>query len=149
MSAISFQAVSKRFALAQERPRAILDLLRPGAPSGESEFWALRDVSFEVAAGETLGMIGANGSGKSTVLKLISAIMRPTKGRVRVVGSVSALIELGAGFHPDSSGRDNVFLYGSILGLSREILRRAFDEIVDFAELAPFIDNPIKHYSSG
>jgi lipopolysaccharide transport system ATP-binding protein len=114
-----------------------------------SEFWALRDVSFEIATGETFGLIGANGSGKSTVLKLISAIMRPTTGRVRVEGSVSALIELGAGFHPDFSGRDNVFLYGSILGLSRANLRGAFDAIVDFAELTPFIDSPIKHYSSG
>ena len=149
MFAISFQAVSKRFALAQQRPRAVLDLLRPGARTGPGEFWALRDVSFEIAAGETFGLIGATGSGKSTVLKLISAIMRPTTGRVRVEGSVSAMIELGAGFHPDFSGRDNVFLYGSILGLSRSSLRGAFDEIVDFAELTAFIDSPIKHYSSG
>jgi lipopolysaccharide transport system ATP-binding protein len=149
LGAISFRSVSKRFGLVQRRPRAVLDLLRPGGLAGSADFWALRDVSFDIASGETFGLIGSNGSGKSTVLKLISAIMRPTAGQVLVEGSVSALIELGAGFHPDFSGRDNVFLYGSILGLSRSRLRDAFDAIVDFAELSQFIDSPIKHYSSG
>ncbi len=151
MPAISFENVAKRFSLIQKRPRAILDILRPDVNqvTRPPEFWALRAITFEVAAGETFGLVGSNGSGKSTVLKLISAIMRPTAGRVRVAGSVSALIELGVGFHPDFSGRDNIFLYGSILGIPRERLQSGFESIVDFAELGQFIDSPIKHYSSG
>ena len=113
------------------------------------EFWALRDVDFEVAAGETVGLVGPNGSGKSTALKLISRIIEPTTGRVTVKGKVSALIELGAGFHPDLTGRENVFLLGSIMGLTNKEMARRFDRIVGFAELEQFIDTPVKHYSSG
>jgi ABC-type polysaccharide/polyol phosphate transport system ATPase subunit len=120
-----------------------------GSRQDNCNFWALRDVSFDVDTGESIGLIGRNGSGKSTILRLIGGIMRPTRGRVRVRGVVSALIELGAGFHPEFSGRENVYLYGALLGLSREQVRKRFDPIVEFAELAQFIDAPVKHYSSG
>ncbi|MCJ7735865.1 MAG: ABC transporter ATP-binding protein, partial [Anaerolineae bacterium] len=113
------------------------------------EFWALRNVSFEIQRGETVGLIGANGTGKSTVLKLISRIVEPTSGEIEVTGRVGALLELGAGFHPDLTGRENIYLNASIQGLSRDEVRSKFDEIVDFAELHRFIDVPVKHYSSG
>jgi lipopolysaccharide transport system ATP-binding protein len=115
----------------------------------EETFTAVDDVSFEVTAGRTLGIIGRNGSGKSTMLKLVAGITKPSGGAVRVHGRVSALIELGAGFHPEISGRENVFINGIMLGLSKREVARRFDEIVDFAELAEFIDAPVKTYSSG
>ncbi|MGH9328848.1 MAG: ABC transporter ATP-binding protein [Vicinamibacterales bacterium] len=115
----------------------------------EERFTAVEDVSFDVAAGRTLGIIGRNGSGKSTMLKLVAGITKPTSGSVRVDGRVSALIELGAGFHPEISGRENVFINGIMLGLSKREVARRFDEIVEFAELAEFIDAPVKTYSSG
>ncbi|MBI2939440.1 MAG: ABC transporter ATP-binding protein [Chloroflexi bacterium] len=148
--AIELADVWRRFWVQHDQPRSLLDMLR-GRPHGrtEDEFWALRGVSWTVAAGDTVGLIGANGSGKSTTLKLLTGIMRPTRGRVIVRGQVSALIELGAGFHPDFSGRDNVFLNGALLGLSQADLRRRFAQIVAFAELEPFIDVPVKRYSSG
>ncbi|MCB0156160.1 MAG: ABC transporter ATP-binding protein [Anaerolineae bacterium] len=111
--------------------------------------WILRDVSFEIEYGQTVGIIGRNGTGKSTLLKLISQIIRPTTGRIAIEGRISSLLELGAGFHPDLSGRENIYLYGAILGLDRRRIRRQFDEIVDFAEMGAFIDMPIRHYSSG
>jgi ABC-type polysaccharide/polyol phosphate transport system ATPase subunit len=117
--------------------------------SASEELWALREVSFAVERGETLGLIGPNGAGKSTALKLISRILEPTSGRIRAHGRVSALLELGAGFHPDLTGRENVYLNGSILGLSRREMRQKFDSIVRFTELERFIDMPVKHYSSG
>lgn len=115
----------------------------------DETFQALKEVSFSVPAGATYGIIGANGSGKSTVLKCVAGITRPTSGRVRVDGRVSALIELGAGFHPEISGRENVFINGIMLGLSKREIQRRFDEIVEFAELQEFIDAPVKTYSSG
>ncbi|HEX5412418.1 MAG TPA: ABC transporter ATP-binding protein [Terriglobia bacterium] len=115
----------------------------------EREFWALRDVNFEVRRGEALGIIGANGAGKSTILKLLSRIMRPSRGRIRVGGRVSCLIEVGAGFHPDLTGRENVYLSGSILGMKRQEIARKFDEIVEFAGIGDFIDTPVKRYSNG
>ena len=115
----------------------------------DEAFEALRGVSFEVAAGKTFGIVGRNGSGKSTMLKLIAGIGRPTSGDVKVHGRVSALIELGAGFHPEISGRDNVFINGMMLGLSKPEITERFDDIVAFAELAEFIDEPVKTYSSG
>jgi ABC-type polysaccharide/polyol phosphate transport system ATPase subunit len=115
----------------------------------DETFAAIQDVSFTLPAGRTLGVIGRNGSGKSTMLKLVAGITKPTQGTVRVHGRISALIELGAGFHPEISGRENVFINGIMLGLSKREITRRFDEIVDFAELREFIDAPVKTYSSG
>ncbi|HXW97063.1 MAG TPA: ABC transporter ATP-binding protein, partial [Gemmatimonadales bacterium] len=113
------------------------------------EFWVLSDICIDVRKGETVGIIGHNGAGKSTMLKHLSGIMEPTRGRVEVHGRLSALIEVGAGFHPDLTGRENVYLNGVILGMTREEIRRKFDEIVEFAGIADFIDTPVKRYSSG
>lgn len=112
-------------------------------------FWALRDVSFQIRRGERVGLIGANGAGKSTTLKLISRILQPTSGRVRVNGRVTALLELGAGFHPDLTGRENILLSGAVMGLTSREIRRKLDEIVEFAEIGDFIDVPVRDYSSG
>src|SRR5579859_232218 len=115
----------------------------------EKEFWALRDVSFEMKRGDALGIIGPNGSGKSTALKLLSGILKPDKGNLGVKGRLSTLIELGAGFHPDLTGRENIYLNGTILGMKRAEIARKFDQIVEFSELHEFIDTPVKRYSSG
>jgi lipopolysaccharide transport system ATP-binding protein len=128
--------------------RAATSVTRPAELQAE-EFWALRDVSCVVRRGEAIGLIGHNGAGKSTVLKLVSGIMRPTHGRIGVYGRLSALIEVGAGFHQDLTGRENVYLNGVILGMTRAEVRRKFDEIVEFSGLADFIDTPVKRYSSG
>jgi ABC-type polysaccharide/polyol phosphate transport system ATPase subunit len=124
--------------------RSILNDLRPA-----ETFPALKDVSFTVTAGQTFGVVGRNGSGKSTALKLVAGITKPTSGTVKVNGRISALIELGAGFHPEISGRENVFINGIMLGLTRREIQHRFDEIVEFAELRDFIDAPVKTYSSG
>lgn len=151
-SAIKLDGISKRFMLHHDRPRSFQDFVinffhrRNGS---QEEFWALHDVSFDVQQGETFGIIGPNGSGKSTILKLITRVLEPTTGAITVNGKTSALIELGAGFHPDLTGRENVFLNGSILGIGRKEMERRFDDIVSFAELEQFIDTPVKHYSSG
>lgn len=148
--AILFQDVSKRFVVYHERPRSFQELVVNLFRSAErEELWALRDISFQVRRGETLGLVGHNGSGKSTAMKLMSRILEPTAGHVQVEGRVAALIELGAGFHPDLTGRENIFLNGSLLGLSRSEMEQRYDEIVDFSELERFIDMPLKHYSSG
>src|SRR5262245_10267516 len=148
---VRFENVSKRFGIRHERARSFQDLLISGFRRGETseEFWALRDVSFVAEPGASLGIIGPNGSGKSTLLKLLTRILTPTSGRITVDGRVSALLELGAGFHPELSGRDNVFLNASILGLPRREVAARFDAIVRFAGLERFIDIPVKHYSSG
>ena len=152
-SVIEFENVSKQFTLDSQEPRSLQETFlsifkRPRHEPSES-FWALREVSFEVMPGESVALIGANGSGKSTALKLISRIILPTSGAVTVKGRVAALLELGAGFHPDLTGRENVALNGSILGLSRRFIRRQMDEIIDFSELHRFIDVPVRNYSSG
>jgi ABC-type polysaccharide/polyol phosphate transport system ATPase subunit len=159
---IKFSHVSKRFTLHLERPRSFQEMVvslfglrtlsKRGVPlpqPARQDFWALKDVNFSIYGGEVIGIIGENGSGKSTTLKLISRILRPTSGSVSVKGKVSALLELGAGFHPDLTGRENIFLNGSLLGLSKREMDERLDQIVEFSELAEFIDTPIKHYSSG
>jgi len=146
---IEFRSVSKSFLLRDSRSlRDLASAVLARRPLGH-EFFALQDVSFTVDHGETFGIIGRNGSGKSTALKLIAGVTAPTQGEVFVVGRVSPLIELGAGFHPDLTGRENVYLNASILGMTSREIEEQFNAIVDFAELAEFIDTPVKRYSSG
>lgn len=128
-------------------PRRLLGRAR--GRRGHAELWVLRDVSFEVQQGEVLGIIGRNGAGKSTLLKILSRITRPTTGRAEVWGRVGSLLEIGTGFHPELSGRENIWLYGAILGLKRHEIQKKFDEIVAFCGVETFLDMPIKHYSSG
>lgn len=117
--------------------------------SGPESFWALKDVDFDVQSGEVVGIIGRNGAGKSTLLKILSQITEPTEGEVRMRGRVASLLEVGTGFHPELSGRENIYLNGAILGMTKAEIKRKFDEIVSFAEVEKFLDTPVKHYSSG
>lgn len=150
MKVISVENVSKKFVLAHDGPRDLAEAARGLFRRAKREdFWALKDVRFEVEQGDALGIVGRNGAGKSTVLKLITGIMDPTKGRVRSRGRICSLIEVGAGFHPEMTGRENIYLNGSILGMSRREIDSKLDEIVSFAELERFIDTPVKRYSSG
>jgi len=146
---ISFTNVTKRFTLTSQKTfKEFLPALFLGEKTHDS-FIALDNLTFDINPGETVGIIGPNGSGKSTILKLVAGVMSPTSGKVKVRGKVSPLIELGAGFHPELSGRENVYLNGAILGLSQKEISDYFQQIIDFAELWEFIDQPIKHYSSG
>jgi ABC-type polysaccharide/polyol phosphate transport system ATPase subunit len=156
--AIRAQGLSKRYQIGQlERENALRNVLGPilRAPwkllkrEKKETFWALRDVDLKVKQGEVLGLIGRNGAGKTTLLKILSRITRPTAGWAEIYGRVGSLLEVGTGFHPELSGRDNTYLSGAILGMSKREISRKFDEIVAFAELEKFIDTPVKHYSSG
>jgi ABC-type polysaccharide/polyol phosphate transport system ATPase subunit len=151
--AVAIRGVSKRFRLYRGRQvSTVKDLFVRGGRARlftGQELWALREVTVDLPRGRMVGIIGSNGSGKSTLLKLVGGILKPTSGDIAVAGRVSALIELGAGFHPDFTGRENVFVNGILLGLSRAEIRERFDEIVTFAGLDAFIDNPVKTYSSG
>ncbi len=148
MAAIEVEGVSKRFRIYREKPTSLKQRLLAGRIRAE-DFWALRDVGFEVPQGETLGLIGHNGSGKSTLLKVIAGILRPTTGVVRQRGRIASLLELGAGFHPELTGRENVYLNASFLGLSGRQTDRVYDDIVGFAELEDFMETAVKFYSSG
>lgn len=132
-----------------EIARAITETESDAAEARQKEFWALKDVSFDVRAGERVGIIGANGAGKSTLLKILSRVTSPTEGRAEIRGKVASLLEVGTGFHPELTGRENIFLNGAILGMPRTEIRRKFDQIVDFSGVEKFIDTPVKHYSSG
>ena len=146
---IKFENVSKQFSKLNHKTfKEFLPALIRGEKTSES-FTALNDISFEIKKGETVGIIGPNGSGKSTILKLIAGVMWPTSGKVHVKGKISPLIELGAGFHPELTGKENIYLNGAILGLKRKEIDQNYQSIVNFAELEEFIDQPIKHYSSG
>jgi lipopolysaccharide transport system ATP-binding protein len=129
--------------------RSAAGLFGEQRPTAFREFWALRDVNFEVETGEIVGIIGRNGAGKSTLLKILSRIIKPTTGEVNIYGSASSLLEIGTGFHPDLTGRENVYLNGAIIGMKRDEIRRKFDRIIAFAEIEPFLDTPVKYYSSG
>jgi len=147
--ALSVRGLGKCYQIYDKPRHRLKQALWPGERMFYREFWALRDVSFEVPRGAIVGVIGRNGSGKSTLLQLVANTLNPTEGDIEVNGRVSALLELGAGFNPEFSGRENVFLNGAIMGLSKEEMARRYDEIVAFSEIAPFIDQPVKTYSSG
>ena len=156
--AVEVEGVYKKFrrgelhdSLRDLLPSLVRGIVRRGPPPelAAREFWALHDVSFAVESGQAFGVVGGNGAGKTTLLKLLGGILRPTRGAVRIQGRLSALIEVSAGFHPDLTGRENIFLYGTILGMTRQEIRRRFDAIVAFSGLEEFLDTPVKRYSSG
>jgi ABC-2 type transport system ATP-binding protein len=147
--AVSVEHVSKSFRLYQERNQTIKSAIMRGRTSVHQDFWALEDVTFDVPEGSTFGLIGSNGSGKSTLLKCLANIYYPNKGTITHFGKIAAMLEVGSGFHHELSGRENIFLNGSILGMSKKEITRKFDEIVDFSGVEQFIDQPVKNYSSG
>ncbi len=149
VNAVEVDAVTKVFKLYKEKPKSAKERVIRAGRNPSTPFYALDRVSFTVAQGETLALLGHNGSGKSTLLKCIAGTLRPTAGRITTRGRLAALLELGAGFHPDLTGRENIYLNGSILGFSRTQVDDIFDDIVDFSELHEFIDMQVKHYSSG
>ena len=163
--AVSIQNLSKSFRIAHRRrglpgyrtlhdelvtlPRRLINRLRSNGKATSETFWALNDVSFDVRKGEAIGIIGSNGAGKSTLLKILNRITEPTRGGVDIYGRVGALLEVGTGFHPELTGRENIFLNGAVLGMTRAEIKSKFDEIVAFAEVEKFLDTPVKRYSSG
>jgi lipopolysaccharide transport system ATP-binding protein len=148
-SAVSVEGLGKKFRLYHERNQSIKSALIRRKISTHEDFWALRDISFEVPVGSTFALIGSNGSGKSTLLKCLANILWPDEGKITSKGRVASLLEVGSGFHPELSGRENIYLNGSILGMSRKEVDQKFDSIVDFSEIEKFIDQPVKSYSSG
>lgn len=148
-AAVSVEHISKRFRMYHERNDSLKSMVMRGKKSVHEDFWALKDVSFEVPHGSTFGLIGKNGSGKSTLLKCLAKILWPEEGSITARGKQASLLEVGSGFHPELSGRENVFLNGSILGMSRKEVARKFDDIVSFSGVGNFIDQPVKNYSSG
>ncbi len=148
-TAVEVRDISKQFRLYNEKHTSLKERVIHGGKMPFTPFWALRDVSVDIMQGETFGILGHNGCGKSTLLKCIAGIIKPTSGEIRVRGTLAALLELGAGFQPELSGRDNIYLNGSLLGLSRSEIDKRFDDIVAFAGLEEFIDNQVKFYSSG
>lgn len=158
MSVISIQNIGKKYLIRHENDSYValhdklahpVKALKKMFTSIPEEFWALNDVSFEVEKGDVMGIIGHNGSGKSTLLKVLSRITPPTKGQAILTGRVASLLEVGTGFHPELSGRENIFLSGVILGMTKTEIQQKFDEIVAFAEIEKFLDTPVKYYSSG
>ncbi|MEC9424635.1 MAG: ATP-binding cassette domain-containing protein, partial [Actinomycetota bacterium] len=147
--AVTLEGLGKKFRLTHDRNWTLKATVLNGHRTRYEEFWALRDLTLDVDHGDTFGIIGGNGSGKSTLLKVLAGILRPDEGRASVDGRLSALLELGAGFHPELTGRENVYLNGAILGFTSRDIRRRFDDIVGFAELNRFIDEPVRNYSSG
>src|SRR5262245_12130941 len=152
---LEIQSVSKKFRIQHQlmpylslRDK-IVEWMKFRRITASEEFWALNDISFTVNAGESVGIIGKNGAGKSTLLKILSKITLPTAGRIVSRGRIASLLEVGTGFHPELTGRENIFLNGSILGMRRREIRVKFDEIVDFSGVENFLDTPLKHYSSG
>ena len=150
---IKLENISMRFNLGIEKnfsiKEAFISVFDKSRRQKKTEFWALSDVSFDVKKGEVIGLIGSNGAGKSTLLKVVSGVMKPTKGKVTVNGQISPMIELGAGFDPELTARENIYLNGSILGYSKEFIDEKFEEIVEFSELRSFLDAPVKNFSSG
>jgi lipopolysaccharide transport system ATP-binding protein len=159
---IKAEGVSKKFIISHEAPQRYLSLRdviakkakglvkgKNGQPGSKEEFYALRNISFEINQGDRVGIIGRNGAGKSTLLKVLSRITEPSSGRITIRGRVASLLEVGTGFHPELTGRENIFLNGAILGMGRAEIRKKFDEIVEFAEVEKFLDTPVKRYSSG
>lgn len=151
MSDISVRVdgVGKRFRLYHERNQTLKAAIMRRRTAVYDEFWALEDVSFDVPQGSTFGLIGSNGSGKSTLLKCLAKIYQPDRGSIQYFGKMAAMLEVGSGFHHELSGRENIYLNGSILGMSKKDIDRKFDEIVDFSGVEKFIDQPVKNYSSG
>ena len=147
--AVRVTDVSKRFRLYHERNQTLKSAILRGRTSRHEEFWALKDISFDVTEGHTHGLIGSNGSGKSTLLKCLAKIYWPTSGSIDYRGRMASLLEVGSGFHLELSGRENIYLNGSILGMSRKDIDAKFDEIVDFSGVERFLDQPVKNYSSG
>lgn len=147
--AVRVDNVSKSFRMYHERNQTIKSAVMRGRTSVHEDFWALKDVSFDVPAGSTFGLIGSNGSGKSTLLKCLANIYYPNTGSITHYGKIAAMLEVGSGFHTELSGRENIFLNGSILGMSKKQITAKVDEIIDFSGVEQFIDQPVKNYSSG